>query len=47
MDLHATADTSRTDRAFHGFLAAVEHVPGVGPSTACRSTEAGASHGWA
>ncbi|CAG6397849.1 TetR/AcrR family transcriptional regulator [Streptomyces cocklensis] len=27
MDLDATADTTRTDRAFHDFLAAVEHLP--------------------
>jgi len=26
MDLDATADTTRTDRAFHDFLAAVEHL---------------------
>ncbi len=28
MDLDATGDTSRADRAFHDFLAALEHLPG-------------------
>ncbi|MCL7368304.1 TetR/AcrR family transcriptional regulator [Streptomyces ardesiacus] len=30
MDLDATADTARTDRAFRDFLAAVEHLPSDG-----------------
>lgn len=33
MDLDATGDTTRTDRAFHDFLATLEH-----PSTADRTT---------
>jgi AcrR family transcriptional regulator len=32
LDLDATADTTRTDRAFRDFLAAVEHLPGGAPS---------------
>ncbi|MFF6867147.1 TetR/AcrR family transcriptional regulator [Streptomyces ardesiacus] len=32
MDLDATADTARTDRAFRDFLAAVEHLPSDGPA---------------
>jgi len=39
MDLDATADTTRTDQAFHDFLAAVEHLPGGDRSTAHRSQE--------
>ncbi|MEU9271594.1 hypothetical protein AB0E04_40130 [Streptomyces sp. NPDC048251] len=45
MDLDATADTTRTDRAFHDFLATVEHLPGVDPSTAYRSPEVKDSQG--
>jgi hypothetical protein len=39
MDLDATGDTTRTDRAFHDFLAAIEHLPGDGRPTAHRSPE--------
>ncbi|WP_406437691.1 TetR/AcrR family transcriptional regulator [Streptomyces sp. NBC_01613] len=39
MDLDATADTTRTTRAFHDFLAAVEHLPSGNDSTAYRSQE--------
>ena len=42
MDLDATGDTTRTDRAFHDFLdllAAVEHLPGDGRPTDHRSPE--------
>ena len=31
MDLDATGDSTRTDRAFHGFLAALEHLPATSP----------------
>ncbi|MFF1699983.1 TetR/AcrR family transcriptional regulator [Streptomyces sp. NPDC058257] len=39
MDLDATGDTARTDRAFHDFLASVEHLPSGGrsPRRALRS----------
>ena len=39
MDLDATADTARTDRAFHDFLAAVDPLSGGGRSTAHRPHE--------
>lgn len=39
MDLDATADTARTDRAFRDFLAAIEHLPGGDRSTAHHSRE--------
>ncbi len=39
MDLDATADTTRTDRAFHDFLAAVEQLSIGDRSTAYRSQE--------
>lgn len=29
MDLDATGDTTRADRAFHDFLGAVEHLSGA------------------
>ncbi|WP_328912239.1 MULTISPECIES: TetR/AcrR family transcriptional regulator [unclassified Streptomyces] len=34
MDLDATADAARTDRAFRDFLAAIEHLPGGDRTTA-------------
>jgi AcrR family transcriptional regulator len=39
MDLDATGDTTRTDRAFRDFLGAVEHLSSGYRSTACRSQE--------
>ncbi len=39
MDLDATADTARTDRAFRDFLAAVEHLPS-GDSSAAHHSQA-------
>ena len=39
MDLDATGDTTRTDRAFQDFLATVEHLPGGDRSIAHRSQE--------
>ena len=32
MDLDATGDTTRTDRAFHDFLSALEHLPSASPA---------------
>lgn len=43
MDLDATADTARTDRAFRDFLAAVEHQSSGDRSTAHRSQELASS----
>jgi hypothetical protein len=38
-NLDATADATRTDRAFHDFLDALEHLPGADRSPAPRSQE--------
>ncbi len=43
MDLDATADTTRTDRAFHDFLDAVEHLSRGERSTAGRSQKRASS----
>ncbi|MFB7075154.1 TetR/AcrR family transcriptional regulator [Streptomyces sp. NPDC056290] len=39
MDLDATGDTTRTDRAFRDFLGSVEHLSSGDHSSACRSQE--------
>lgn len=41
MDLDATGDTARTDRAFRDFLAALDHLPGDGGPTGSGSTGTG------
>jgi hypothetical protein len=43
MDLDATGDTTRTDRAFRDFLGAVEHLSSGYRSTAYRSQECAGS----
>jgi hypothetical protein len=43
MDLDATADTARTDRAFHDFLGAIEHFSSGDRPTAYGSQELASS----
>ena len=37
VDLDATGDAARTDRAFHDFIDALGHLPGIGPAPASPS----------
>ncbi|WP_261566668.1 TetR/AcrR family transcriptional regulator [Frankia gtarii] len=46
MDLDATADTTRTDRAFHHFLSTLDHQDGGERSPARRAGEQASSGDW-